>query len=236
MTTRFDDKDPQAEVTVEFDFGPDITSVSNAAVTIAVASGTDPGAASMLVGSPSVLGARVLQRIRAGLHGVDYALECLADVSSGRLSIDAILPVRDRPIVDTAAPRYCTEAQFERRFGQRELADLLANGHGFAQAENDSASMIDGYLAARYTLPLTSVPAIVTGICADLTRYRLWDQAAPDEVRRRYEDALTQLRDLAAGRLSLPPDASGIAPTGGLVFDGYSDERVFTSETLKGFM
>lgn len=235
MTTRFDDKEPSAEVTIEFDFGPDIAAVSNPAVTIDVFAGADPDAGSMLVGAATVVGAKVLQRVRAGLDAVDYVLECFADVTGGRLSIDAILPVRNRPTADDAVPRYCTEPQFERRFGEREFADLLAGGHSYAQAENDSASLIDGYLAARYTLPLSSVPAVLTAICADLTRYRLWDDAAPEEVRRRYEDALSQLRDLSSGRLALPPGSDGAVASSGFSMDGFSAERVFTADTLAGF-
>lgn len=235
MTTRFDDKEPGGEVTVEFDFGVDVDAVTSPSVTIAVFSGADPDVASMLIGVPSVIGAKVLQRIGAGLHGVDYSLECFADTTGGRLSIDAILPVRNRPIASSAVPRYITEAQFESRFGQREYADLLSAGHGYAHAENDAASLIDGYLASRYTLPLTSVPDIVTGWAGDITRFKLWDQAAPEEVRKRYEDAISQLRDLAAGRLSLPPDANGVAVSSGLAFDGYASDRIFTSDTLATF-
>lgn len=235
MTTRFDDKEPSGEVTVEFDFGPDVDAVSNPTVTIAVFSGVDPAASSMLIGVPSVIGAKVLQRVGAGVNGVDYALECFADATGGRLSIDAILPVRDRPIASSAVPRYITEAQFEARFGQREYADLLANGHGFAQSENDAASMIDGYLATRYALPLAVVPNIVTGWAGDITRFKLWDQAAPEEVRKRYEDALSQLRDLAAGKLALPPDATGVSASSGLSVSGYSATRSFTMDSLSCF-
>ena len=235
MTTRFDDKEPAGEVTVEFDFGPDLTSVSNSAVTISVFSGTDPDVATMLIGSPTVIGAKVLQRIGAGLHGVDYALECFVDGTGGRLSIDAVLPVRDRPIASSGTPRYITEAQFEQRFGQREYADLLAGGHSYGQSENDAASMVDGYLSTRYTLPLLSVPSIVTGWTADITRYKLWDEAAPEEVRRRYEYAIGQLRDLAAGKLSLPPGVDGTPVSSGLVMAGYSNDRVFTQSTLCGY-
>jgi phage gp36-like protein len=235
MTTRFDDKEPSGEVTVQFDFGPEIIDVSSAAVTIAVYAGVDPDVASMLIGTPTVIGAKVLQRVRHGLAGVDYALECFADATGGRLSIGAILPVRDRPIASSAVPRYCTEAQFEARFGEREYADLLSSGHAYAQAENDAASMIDGYMASRYTLPLASVPGIVTGWAADITRFKLWDQRAPEEVRKRYEDAISQLRDLAAGRLSLPPDAAGVPVAAGVAFDGYAACRVFSADTLAGF-
>lgn len=236
MTTRFDDKQPAEEVTVEFDFAPDLDTVSNPDVTIAVYSGADPAYSAMLIGTPTVIGAKVLQRIAAGVDGVDYALECFVDGTGGRISINAILPVRERPFSYTEVPRYCTEQQFEARFGQREYADLLAGGHAYAQAENDAASMIDGYMAVRYTLPLLSVPAIVTGWAADITRFKLWDQRAPEEVRKRYEDAIAQLRDLAAGRIDLPPGVDGSAvSTDPLYIDGYSAERVFTMCSLSGF-
>lgn len=235
MTTRFDDKEPLGEVTVEFDFGQDIESVSNPSVALSVFAGADPDTSSMLIGTPTVLGAKVLQRVGGGISGVDYAIECFVDATGGRISIDSILPVRDRPVASSAVPRYITEAQFEQRFGQREYADLLAGGHSYGQAENDAASMVDGYLSTRYTLPLLSVPNIVTGWAGDITRYKLWDEAAPEEVRRRYEYAISQLRDLAAGKLSLPPGVDGTPVSSGLSIGAYSNERVFTSQTLCGY-
>lgn len=132
---------------------------------------------------------------------------------------------------------YCTTTQFSEAFGASELADLTGeDSHTFERAESDAAGIIDGYLASRYTLPLVSVPTMVTGWALDITRYRLWDERAPDEVRRRYEDAIGQLRDLARGLISLPPGSGGVAPaSGGLVFDGYCADRVFTADTLAGF-
>lgn len=132
---------------------------------------------------------------------------------------------------------YCTTNQFSEAFGASELADLTGeDSHTFARSEADAGGMIDGYLASRYTLPLASIPAIVTGWALDITRYRLWDERAPDEVRRRYEDAIGQLRDLARGLMSLPPDTTGALPGGTKFdFDGYGAERVFTADTLAGF-
>lgn len=104
-----------------------------------------------------------------------------------------------------------------------------------ARACEDATTLIDGYLAARYTLPLTATPPIVVAWAADIARFKLWDERAPEEVRKRYDDAIAQLRDLAAGRIALPPDAQGTAPSAGFNAGSYSAERLFTSETLAGF-
>lgn len=96
MTTRFATKDPGEEITVQFDYSR-IGAPSAPAVAIDVRSGSDPAAASMLVGAPFVVGSGVYQRVAGGVSGAEYALRCLATVGGDRLLIDAILPVRSRP-------------------------------------------------------------------------------------------------------------------------------------------
>jgi len=130
---------------------------------------------------------------------------------------------------------YVTQEDFEEAFGADELDGLLANGGDFAKTEAASAGIISGYIGGRYALPLVAVPDMVKGWALDITRYRLWDEHAPEEVRRRYEDALRQLRDLAAGRMVLPPDAAGTAAEGGFEAEGYSADRVFDADTLADF-
>jgi hypothetical protein len=58
--------------------------ITGASVTCSVASGTDPGAASMPVGSPVVGGAVVTQLLGGGVAGVRYELLYEAVTSSGR--------------------------------------------------------------------------------------------------------------------------------------------------------
>lgn len=129
---------------------------------------------------------------------------------------------------------YITQGDFEKRFGEAELADLTAS-NDFAACAADATNLINGYMAARYTLPLVSVPEMVKAWAADITRYRLWDEHAPEEVRRRYEDALAQLKLLAQGTIALPPGADGAPSAPGMNFGGYSAPRVFTSCSLKDF-
>lgn len=131
---------------------------------------------------------------------------------------------------------YVTQEDFEEAFGRRELEELLHEGTDFKRVEADACGVVDGYLAARYSLPLASVPALVKGWALDVTRFRLWDEHAPEEVRRRYDDVMTQLRDLARGLISLPPGADGqTAGVSGFASDGFSADRVFTMDGLKGF-
>lgn len=130
---------------------------------------------------------------------------------------------------------YLTQEQFSQRFGATELVDLLSDGAGFDEVEQDAASLINGYLTARYSLPLSSVPTLVAGWAADITRFKLWDDHAPEEVRKRYEDALAQLKLLAQGVISLPPGSDGAQVTGAISFAGYSADRVFTQDTLRDF-
>lgn len=234
MTTRFDDKDPAAIVTLEFDFSRLAASVTSPSVSIALVAGTDDAPLALtLDGSATVTGAKVFQRVAGGLDGCTYALECTANDGSNVLTLEALLPVIDRPKVSTATQRYLSQAAFEQQFGVRETQDLIADGNDYARAENAAAGIVDGYIGARYTLPLTSVPGIVLGWVGDITRYRLWDEAAPDEVRRRYEDAISQLRDVSTGKMALP-GTDGAAPATAEKFnaDGYSNTRVFTSTTL----
>jgi phage gp36-like protein len=130
---------------------------------------------------------------------------------------------------------YITRSEFELRFGADETAELFAESGDFERCEAEAASLIDGYMTTRYTLPLASVPVIVKGWAADITRFRLWDDQAPEEVRRRYDDALDQLKLLANGTISLPPGSNGAPQATGIAFGGFGASRVFTTDTLQNY-
>jgi phage gp36-like protein len=140
---------------------------------------------------------------------------------------------------------YVDRTGLEQRFGVDEIAQLLDDALAGAEtaeevasltrAVEDATTLIDGYLAARYTLPLLAVPLIVTNWAADIARYRLWDERAPTEVRRRYEDTLKQLELLAKGVIALPPDTSGASAVTPIEFSGYGNTRVFTEDTLADY-
>lgn len=129
---------------------------------------------------------------------------------------------------------HTTKSELEARFGIDEIADL-EEGNDIYAAISDAGGLIDGYLAAKYTLPLAYSPSILVGVASDIARYKLWDERAPEEVRKRYEDALALLKDIARGLISLPPDAKGAAPTSSGGIEYFSQSRVFDEDSLADY-
>lgn len=117
---------------------------------------------------------------------------------------------------------YATVADLVRRYGEAEIQQLTdrldppAGAIDNAVADRalaDADAEIDAYLAARYTVPMSPAPAVIGRLACDIARFRLWEDRASDEVRRRYEDARRMLEAIAAGRVSFgaPPAAGGVA-------------------------
>jgi phage gp36-like protein len=136
---------------------------------------------------------------------------------------------------------YCSRVDLVQRFGESEISDLLDRNNDSADDDQalsattaDADALIDGYLGSRYSTPLATVPNAIRAISCDITRYLLWDDNAPTEVRTRYEDALARLKDYAKGFMVLPnvPPAE-TNPSGGIDF--IADDRVFSRDSLAGF-
>jgi hypothetical protein len=90
-------KDPAEIITIPFDFSSEIgeLAIVGQAVTITVETGADPDVASMLNGAATIAASDVLQSVKLGVNGVNYALRCLATLSDGqKLVRAATLPVR----------------------------------------------------------------------------------------------------------------------------------------------
>jgi len=114
---------------------------------------------------------------------------------------------------------YATQADLVTRFGSDELIQLTdragtnaIDASIVAAALADADAAIEGYLAGRYALPVTPVPALLKRIGADLARFFLHGKAATESVRNAYQDALKLLRDLSNGAAVLAGAAA--APSG----------------------
>lgn len=107
---------------------------------------------------------------------------------------------------------YCTEsdlAQVRTTDELRRLTDL--NGDGVADTGVVSAaiawadSRIDSYVGKRYTVPLASTPDTIRDCSVVIAIYRLYAnrQSVDDTIRKDYDDAITWLKDIAAGKATL---------------------------------
>lgn len=99
------------------------------------------------------------------------------------------------------------------------LADRDGNGSAddatIARALDDASALIDGYIAIRVALPLTPVPAVVKNLAIDIAIYRLAIDAGllAEDMRKRYEDAVSFLKDVARGIATVPQPKPADAPT-----------------------
>ncbi len=70
----------------------------------------------------------------------------------------------------------------------------------------DASAEIDSYLASRYPLPLETVPSVLRQKAVDIAVYRMMTlrpMGAIDDARERYKDAISWLKLLAEGKVSL---------------------------------
>jgi len=70
---------------------------------------------------------------------------------------------------------------------------------------SDADGIINSYLSVRYPIPLAVTPSFLVAMACDIAIYRMAMTAdrLTDEMRRRYEDAIAHLKDLATGKAGL---------------------------------
>lgn len=136
---------------------------------------------------------------------------------------------------------YATQADMLAAFGADELVQLTDRAtppvgeidaavldHALQAADGE----IDSYLAARFALPLASVPVILRDCACDLARYRLHDRGTPERVQKNHDNRIAWLRDLAAGRATLAEASELLAPASGGLAEMTSGGRIFARETI----
>lgn len=100
---------------------------------------------------------------------------------------------------------YATRADLEQRYGADEIAQresALAPG-ALDHALGDADALINGYLAGRYSLPLTAIPPNLPQMACCIARYNLMGEAATERARNDFKDAMAWLKDVEAGRVQL---------------------------------
>jgi phage gp36-like protein len=119
---------------------------------------------------------------------------------------------------------YATQADLVDRYGETELVQLTDRaGLGvvdtvvLGKALADADAEIDRYLASRYAVPLTTVPATITRAAAELARYFLFAAAGavPEPIKDRYTATVRWLEQIAKGALTLGVELTAPTDSGG---------------------
>lgn len=106
------------------------------------------------------------------------------------------------------------------------------------EAITDATSEIDGYLAKRYSVPLSSIPSVINKFSKDIAVYNLFSRMGIDEDSReknylnRYNAATKFLVLLAEGKVDIGiTDTTTAAKSG---FSISSNPRLFTRNSMRG--
>lgn len=105
-----------------------------------------------------------------------------------------------------------------------------------ARAIADTDAVIDASLAVRYRLPLAAVPPLVVDLALPIAIYKLHRFAPDQKIKDDYDQALKDLKDVAAGskRLDLAGHEPASSGGGGVVATDRA--RPLTPETMRGFI
>lgn len=140
---------------------------------------------------------------------------------------------------------YTTLADMTDRYGERLLIDLTdradvptgeIDADVVARAIADAEALIDGYLAARYALPLVEVPGLVVTVAQQIAFWNLHLHDPSPKTAEDYKSAIRSLESISKGTIRL--DVAGVEPEGeggggAVVTDR---ERPMTAATLKAFI
>lgn len=139
---------------------------------------------------------------------------------------------------------YTTLTQLTQRYTSDELVQLTNITDPSATAVDESVlagaiadidALIDAKLAARYAVPLASVPLVLANVAADLVRARLYVNSKPDHVAERERAALKLLDQMSEGKVQLGLDAAQQATPSSDGPQFASGGRVFSPSSLADY-
>lgn len=140
---------------------------------------------------------------------------------------------------------YTTLDQLKKRFGDDILIRVtdrtnpptgLIDVDTVDQALLDTDAIIDGYLQARYALPVASVPTQLRDLAMSIAIYKLHIYSAEDKITQDYKDALRTLREISDGTIVLTIAGKSASNNGASGVRITDRERPFTNKNLSGFI
>lgn len=141
---------------------------------------------------------------------------------------------------------YAAPADLRDRYPEVRLAEVsdeagqAADDPKLQVALDDASAEMDTWIGQRYQLPLAAPPPVLKRLACDIGMYRLMALLPKESVadaRRRYEDALAWLEDLAKGTVDLADGSGEELPSANAgSVKSTALPRVFTRETLEAFL
>ena len=142
---------------------------------------------------------------------------------------------------DRAVPRLITDEMLRiaaaggdlSGFTPEERAAIARAMEKVDRALADARNTIDSYIAGRYTLPLSTVPQVLTRIACELARYYLYDDQITDTVKQRYDANIKFLVGVASGDVKLGVDAESGSSRPAAPAPGYARPAAFGIAALR---
>lgn len=110
---------------------------------------------------------------------------------------------------------YATYEDYQNEFGDDDLpADAEAR---VARSIERASRLADTYIRSRgITVPLTDPSTIgdVRGSVLDIARLYAWPDNTSEEIRKRYEDAISFFESIATGKIKLTTNMESVPVSG----------------------
>lgn len=100
--------------------------------------------------------------------------------------------------------QYINQEDLYSHFHKLEIDDMVGDSASKLEAIITATSaLIDGFVASRYSLPLSNQHEILKSAACDIAYYKLQDISPTETARKRYEDALSLLNKISKGDVVL---------------------------------
>ena len=136
---------------------------------------------------------------------------------------------------------YSTQTDLQNLLTPAQLVQLTDDNQDgvvdtapITEAIAEADAEIDGYLGARYPVPVSPIPVLLKNLSVAIALWKLYSRRSKlNELRRKaYEDAKATLTNLSKGLMVLPAQGGGqVASSGGDsgIASTSPDDRIFTS-------
>lgn len=136
---------------------------------------------------------------------------------------------------------YCAQADIEDRIGSDRLVgyadhdeDGTADADVVTQAIEHAQGDIDSYLAVKLSVPISPVPDELNKHCVTMAVYylALGRDSVTDQIRQSYEDVISWLKDVVAGKATLSDSSAATEAEGAAGVRYQSDDRQFERDSF----